>query len=174
MKLSPDVVLDTLATRNSNMKQRRVVNAANARDLQDYVTLNDLQTRLAPSAYTDTTNASNITKGSLTISRVPTSWVTQVQDVTATRALGSVYSNRNQFPIWIGVTVAVYFSGGFAGLISVKCDLTATPAAIIMQAANSGTAAIYVPINFIVLPGYNYKLTLDSGSGTIQKWMEWT
>jgi len=63
--------VDQLSTKNNDMKQRRVINAADAQDTQDYITLNDLQTRLEPSAYTDTTNAKNITTGTLPNSVLP-------------------------------------------------------------------------------------------------------
>lgn len=66
-----NLVVSKLATQNQDMKLRRTVNAADAVDKQDYVTLNDLQTKLAPSAYTDTTDASKITTGILPSKQLP-------------------------------------------------------------------------------------------------------
>lgn len=65
-------VVNKLATKNLDMRQRRIIDAADAVDTQDYVTLNDLNTKLAPSAYTDTTQANNVIKGILPNGVMPT------------------------------------------------------------------------------------------------------
>lgn len=64
-------VVNKLATRNQNMAKRRCVNCGNAVDDQDYVTKHDMMNNLAPSAYTDTTNAQNIKSGVLQPGRLP-------------------------------------------------------------------------------------------------------
>lgn len=58
-------IVNKLATKNQDMHGRRSVNAGDAVDDQDYITKYDLNNNLAKSAYTDTTNANNISTGKL-------------------------------------------------------------------------------------------------------------
>jgi len=59
-------IVNKLSTKNIDMSGRRVVNASDAVNKQDYVTKNDLQTGLAP-----TTDAGNLTSGVLPYGRLP-------------------------------------------------------------------------------------------------------
>lgn len=55
-----DSKVDTLSTKNPDMKGRRVVNASNAQDLQDYVTLSDLTTRINEIDFTVPPSSNNV------------------------------------------------------------------------------------------------------------------
>ena len=66
-----DMKVNSLTTKDQNFHGRRIKNAGNAEDLQDYVTKYDLLNDLAPSAYSNTTDASNIKTGLLNYQRLP-------------------------------------------------------------------------------------------------------
>lgn len=66
-----DMKVNQLTTKNQDFHGRRITNAGDAQDSQDYVTQHDLLSNLAPSAYTDTTDAGNIKTGLLNYQRIP-------------------------------------------------------------------------------------------------------
>jgi len=88
-------IVQKLSTKNIDMRGRRDINCGDAQDKQDYITLNDLQTKLAPSAYTDTTQANNITSGILSSAQLPNPTPTKLGGIK------SIAQVAHQFVQWI-------------------------------------------------------------------------
>jgi hypothetical protein len=94
-------------------------------------------------------------------------------NVTASRALATVYQNTGKTPLWVN---AVVFGGGTGIVTMAASDSSATPTTEVAQTqdifATSNT--VYRTLSFIVLPGNYYKVTVSgSGSSGVGKWIEW-
>lgn len=136
--------VDMLSTKDNNMKQRRVINAANAQDQQDYITLNDLNTRLQPSAYTDTTDASNIGQGILDGNRLPNPQVNKLGGIKA--ASGPVSGKVVQYIDTKGVQH--FAAAGGIGYNGPTHMLTATAARTFNTVyLNPNTTPLYVSVS---------------------------
>jgi len=125
---------------------------------------------LAPSAYTDTTNASNITSGVLPVAQVPNA-VKAPSTFTnwgGGRAINTNYQNSNPTVRYVSVSLALA-----AGVpLRVYCDAGSSPSTqVVILLAAAGGYIMYAL--FIVLPNYFYRVAPDSGSVTINSWAEW-
>lgn len=94
-----------------------------------------------------------------TFASIDQSW----QDVTASRALSTVYTNNTGRPIMVNIT-AIYTADG----LSVEVD--GVVAAI--SATGSGTGILYLPMSVVVPNGSTYEAVITSGSPSIFKWTE--
>lgn len=94
--------------------------------------------------------------------------VTQT-DVTASRAIGTVYHNTGTTPMMC--TVTVNFGGG-GGTAAARTDAAATPTTNVAF-ANDSIAVGISPITFWVLPGNYYTVAQSAGSVLLTTWIEW-
>jgi len=91
--------------------------------------------------------------------------LTQMADVTATKALGTGYTNSRGVPTFVSVQIqclAAHTSTAYA-------DNAADPTTIVSLIQVS-TSATIVTLNFFVLTGHKYKVT---SGGNIVRWLEW-
>jgi hypothetical protein len=96
------------------------------------------------------------------------SGVTTQGNVTASRALGTVYQNTGTKPIFATVTI----SANVPVTLSAYCDTASSPTTVVCVASTTG--AWIVNLHFIVLPNYYYKVATSGGSPTISTWFEWS
>ena len=88
------------------------------------------------------------------------------------RVFGTVYHNTKNRPLYVNVIC----SSTAVGLNSVYalCDATVTPAIGVAGYFQDATVAgARGTISFIVLPGYYYSVTLQSGAMSQIAWIEW-
>ena len=86
------------------------------------------------------------------------------QDVTASRALGTTYTNTTSKPIFVGIRQTSTGAGGFNGPATVAGVSMAYP---YNYAVGSG---YYCVTNFIVPPGATYSCA--ASSSTLGQWIE--
>lgn len=168
-------ILSQLATKQVDMKGRRVVSAADAVNPQDYVTLNDLETRLASSAYIDTTNASNIKTGTLSPSVIPFTPTTQT---VTSNVVGTVYPNQATTPRLVIVSLQMSVTSGNTSTVQALTDAANPPTTLVSEVSISFTIAgisdtLVMNLIFVVPPGQYYKLVQAAGASITVKWTEW-
>lgn len=120
---------------------------------------------LASPALTGTPTAPTATAGTNTTQIATTAnvyassigWGQTRQDVTASRSLGTTYTNSTGKPIFVSIRFASISNGG-----------TLTVGGVSMGSAASGTNAS-VTTSFIVLKGETY---IHTGTAVIDKWIE--
>jgi len=173
-----DNKVDFLSTRQQDMKGRRTVNASDAVDLQDYVTLAQLNAVEAeiqapapvfvlpvvgtPGTYDSVTTDAN---GRVVSGTNPTKGYTT--QTFPTRAFATVYHNTDANDRLVSVNA---FSTANAATLDVYCDTSNPPTTVIehLQApANPDSRSA----KFIVLPGYYYKVVV--ANFTLSTWVEW-
>lgn len=93
------------------------------------------------------------------------SW--SINDVTASRSLGTAYQNTKDFIMIVIVTVTSGGSNDHATAYSGSVS----PGSIVGK-TNKSTSGEEVAITFVVLPNHYYKVQ-GSGSETLTRWVEW-
>ena len=140
-----------LSSKNLDMHQRRVVNAANSVDKQDYVTRAELDavevTPVAQNNFVTTFNKYG----------------------TSDRNFNNVY--YNPLPRPIVVLVSVTCTNGQQATAYV--DDNSSPALLVGNIAVTGSVTLQEVMTFIVLPNRYYKLT-KTGSPVLNTWCEWS
>lgn len=99
---------------------------------------------------------------------------TLTAQTSPSRTFGAVYQNTSGKPIYVTVSVLVYVSGG-NGRADAYVDASASPSTLVASAFNSivGGAQLIMPLAFIVLPNYYYKVQATSGGVVSVSWTEW-
>lgn len=160
-----NTILSQIATKNIDLKQRRVVNAANAVNGQDYVTQVDLNNAIAQAISTiriPTPVATTTTSSSgFTVQKLANPWLLTP---TSTRVLGTVYQNTTGKSVVVSVTA----STSTGGVVLAFCDTNSTPTTGIASGGNIAGAADLVEVTFIVLPNYYCKVS----GGSLSIWVE--
>jgi len=159
-----NTILSQIATKNIDLKQRRVVNAANAINGQDYVTQVDLNNAIAQAISTikiPTPVATTVTSSGFTVQKLANPWLLTP---TGTRALSTVYQNTTGKSVVVNVTAAT----STGGVVLALCDANSTPTTGIASGGNVAGAADLVEVTFIVLPNYYCKVT----GGSLSIWVE--
>jgi hypothetical protein len=103
------------------------------------------------------------------------------QDVTASRAVDTVYQNTTGKPMWVAVTVRPQkVEGGGSVSYYIRTDGDNPPVTQVAQAGRplvaNESGSIYTTMTVVVLPGYYYQLFADvTGSITpaVTRWFEW-
>ncbi len=96
--------------------------------------------------------------------------VTSQNDVTSSRAIASIYHNTDAVPRFCCVTA--HSSSAANASILAQTDASTPPTTYVAyQCLPSATNA--QSINFIVLPGNYYKVTVNVGTPGLDLWFEW-
>jgi hypothetical protein len=163
-------IVNKLATQNIDMKGRRDVNCGNAVNQQDYITLADFQNLLLQ-ALSDLKVPTNKQSATGTTSGNPFSTQTSYQ--SNQRFVNTIYVNGGTSVMMVTATVNYSLNdtilvetgpntAGLGGIADIEIQ------------ANAGTLTVmYIPVSFIVLPGWSYNIRAV-GSSTIVTWTEWT
>lgn len=87
------------------------------------------------------------------------------------KIVGTIYQNTTGKPLYVVATVIMPIALPQAEVV-VYCDANPSPSTEILrfQIAEQTSFPFYLPLSFIVLPGYYY---LAVGSATTQEWTEW-
>ena len=90
------------------------------------------------------------------------------------RVKNNTYQNTTSKPKFVCVTLSQAATAGTA-TSTAYCDANATPTTVVgafvtSSSSSDVTVGARIPVFFIALPGYYYKIT---GSGTVQSWIEW-
>lgn len=88
-------------------------------------------------------------------------------DVTSSRALGTIYQNTTGKPMF--VSVSAYSSA--ATIYYAEIDSSATPTTRVLRVDTS--VNLYAAIFFVVLPNDYYKVDFSTGAKTLGYWFEW-
>lgn len=151
-------IVNKLSTRNTDMKQRRVINAASAIDVGDYVTKGDLDAAIAALKFPTTAG-----------------FVVSQSDETANRALDTVYRNAFKTAIIVCVTVSLAAVNNIHQVAAYTDGQTVPTTAVgDIYLATTGTVTTNVPITFIVLPSNYYWIKKITGTSGLQSWIEWS
>lgn len=84
------------------------------------------------------------------------------------RAIGSTYQNLTGKVLFVSVSLT---SSTVVG-VNAYSDTPSTPA-VIVQSNSIPSAGFVVPLSFIVLPNYYYKVVVPTGTPTLNGWTEW-
>jgi len=181
-KTTNDIV-NKLATKSLDLHGNKCINAGDAQNPKDYVTLGQLEDRinqlLANPVYF------NALQGKIDPSQIPANMkppsVQQV--VTGSRALSTVYQNTHPTPLYAMVTIQLPTTSFPATTYGVRvlCDANASPSTTIgnyvitnsYTSTSAGNLTVYVPVTFIVLPNWYYNVQISQASPVIQCWTEW-
>jgi len=90
------------------------------------------------------------------------------------RSLGVVYQNTSGKPIYVTASVVVFVSGG-NGRADAFVDASTSPSTLVASAFKSitGGTQLSIPLTFVVLPTYYYKVQVTSGGVVLAGWVEW-
>ena len=124
---------------------------------------------LAPSAYTDTTNASNITTGTLPAAQIPASVKPPTGFTQPAKTFNTIYQNLTGKVMYVNISFTVPNSVP----ARVYSDPNPSPVSQLMMILSPTSGGSVFNFFFLVLPNHYYKLVPDSGAITIQLWTEW-
>lgn len=96
-------------------------------------------------------------------------------DMTGSRSFGTVYRNTSSNAVLLTISVA---NGSAGAAESLYCDSSPTPSKLVSRGSFLAGPSYYTSsetiIKALVLPGYYYQLVVDSGTPTIDSWLEWS
>jgi len=106
--------------------------------------------------------------------QAPVSHQTDCLHPAVSRVKNNTYQNLNGAPLFVCVSLSQSAVAGSAHSYA-YCDASATPTTVVCDFVTSCSSSdvsvgARVPLFFIVLPNYYYKIT---GSGTVTAWIEW-
>jgi hypothetical protein len=90
--------------------------------------------------------------------------------VTTSRTVGTVYQNTSGRPMLVVASVRSSVAGA---TFTLSTDGNASPATPVCQITMAAAAGNIVILTAFALPGNYYKVTLDSGTPTVNLWTEW-
>lgn len=93
---------------------------------------------------------------------------TTQSDVTASRALGTVYQNTGTSPLFVSVSV----TEATGRRMEAECDGSNPPTTLV--AVHGFSANSQANLLFIVIPGNYYRVSATAGTPTIISWIEWS
>ncbi len=97
--------------------------------------------------------------------------MTANSDVTASRALGTVYQNAGDYPLLVTVSVALAAGSWVTAAVEL---IDVTPDVIVAQGTNANLSTISIALTFVVPIGAYYEVSQFAGTVTKLTWTECT